>query len=236
MERYVLTVDSACIIPVFFREHGCSCREHRLCPTSLRKQGQCSQQFILADSGPLLNVKVHQQAIEPVPETGTKSIEVPRMVPIQRFGIESAKPVPLKGPEARMTRDDLDIRLWLRKIVVRSSVPGGAACDLLKPQVFVQFDRAWVIFTNVKPDGRRIPGAGLLHDAFGERFSNSASTEIGVGRHVRNEVDTFAMIAEGDQAGVAHNTTLLLPNITRERQGRSLGHVRGPVQKAVITA
>src|SRR5829696_2138915 len=126
------------------------------------------------------------------------------MVPIQGLGIEATKPVPLKRPEARMTRDDLDIRLRLRKIVIRGGVPGGAACNLLKTQVFVQFDRAWVIFTNMKPNSRCISGTGLLHYPFSERSSNSTTTEIGVGRHVRNEIDTFAMIAEGDQTGVAH--------------------------------
>jgi hypothetical protein len=61
-------------------------------------------------------------------------------------------------------------------------------------------------------------------------------TVIGMCCYVGDEVDAFTVIAKRDQAGIAHDASILLPDKAHHRQGRALAHARCPVQKAVIMA
>src|SRR3990172_1078118 len=156
------------------------------------------------------------------------------MVPVQGIGIEGAKPILLNGPEARTAPHDLNIVIEPVEEWIGLRAPGGAAGDFAKSQVLVKFDCPGVVITHVEPERRRFFVAGLFHHAFGKGTPNPASTVIGMCCRVRDEINAFALVSKRDQAGIADDASILLPYVTRERQGRGFRHVRSPAQEAIV--
>ena len=86
----------------------------------------------------------------------------------------------------------------------------------------------------MQPDGRGIFFVGMLQGSLREDARNAAPAGIGMHRHIRNEINAFALVTKRDQAGIANDPVLLLPHIARERQGRGISHVICPAQKLIV--
>ena len=76
----------------------------------------------------------------------------------------------------------------------------------------------------------------MLDGTFGQGARNAASSEVGVGGHVGDQVQPLAVMAEWHQAGVADDAIVFLPDVARQRQGCALGHLGGPMQEALVAS
>src|SRR6266496_6308728 len=121
-------------------------------------------------------------------------------------------------------------------MMIRDAIPGCAAGDFLESQALIELDRARIIIAYMQPDRRSILGTSLVHRAFGERPSNAAATIVGMCCHVRDQIDASAAIAKRDQAGIANDTTILLPDISHHWQRGGFVQVRCPTEETVIVA
>lgn len=110
--------------------------------------------------------------------------------------------------------------------------PRGPTRDFHKPQIFVEFYRPGIIVAYMQPDGGCVFFVGVCQGAFCEGAGDAASPVVGVGRHVCNEMDAFAAIAEWDQTGITDYLFVLLPDVACQRQGGGICHAIGPTQKA----
>lgn len=150
-------------------------------------------------------------------------------------GVEAAQPVLLLGPEVRMSGDDLNISIGLGGVHIRVGLPVGTAGNFLKAEIGIEFDGAGVVIADMQPDGGGLFTAGMLHGTLGEDAPNAAPPMIGVGCDVGNEIDALTFIAKGNEAGVADDLVVFLPDVAGQRQGCSLCHVVCPIQEFVIT-
>ncbi len=114
--------------------------------------------------------------------------------------------------------------------------PGGTAGDLLKSEFLIKMDGARVVVTDVKPEGGCPFGAGMVNGALGEDTRDAVAAMVGMYGDVGDQVDAFAPVTEWDEAGIAYDLVVLLPDKAREWQGCGLGHVVRPMQEAVVTA
>src|SRR6266511_3988033 len=100
------------------------------------------------------------------------------MVPVQGIGIETSKPSLLNGPEARITRHDLNITIRPGQERIGLRAPGGAAGDLTKSQVLIELDRARIVITDMEPDCRGFFVVGLFHHTFSQSTPTAVAAAI----------------------------------------------------------
>src|SRR5687768_11237042 len=112
-----------------------------------------------------------------------------------------------------MPRYDLDLVLGDGESMVRAALPGGATGDLLEAQILIKLDRTRIIVADVQPDRGGLFVTSLLHHPFGQGAPEAAPPIIGMGRYVRDQVDSFTFVAKRDQAGVADYAPILLPDV-----------------------
>ena len=77
---------------------------------------------------------------------------------------------------------------------------------------------------------------GMLHNLFGQRAGDALSAVIRVRGDVGDQVDAFAFVTEGHQAGIADDAPVLFPNETGEWHGCALNSVGGPAHERGVTA
>src|SRR5262245_1098670 len=99
-------------------------------------------------------------------------------------------------------------------------LPGGSAGNVLKPEILIQLDGPRVVVTDVEPDGDCILSTSMFHSAPGKDSGNSAAPMVGMSGNVGDEVDTFAIVTERDEAGIADDLMILIPHVASERQRR----------------
>jgi len=76
----------------------------------------------------------------------------------------------------------------------------------------------------------------MLHGAFGKFARNAPATIIGVCGYIGNEINALIFMPKWNQAGIADDPTVFIPNITGQRQGCGLGGAVGPLDERIIVA
>ena len=193
-----------------------------------RGPGENRLELVAAQGGPLSQVHVHEEQVEPVPQAGRQAVEVPAAVPGQFVGMQARQPVALGRPEARRPRGD-------GESIVRGGIgrqvggqPGCAAGAFAESDVGIQVEGVGVVVADVEPEFVCAARAGVIHGSFGQGAGDAAVTVFGVDGHVGEHGDFAPAMTEADQAGVADNFAVRLPDVAGERCGRGVFHGAHP--------
>ena len=134
-------------------------------------------------------------------------------------------------PIARVFAGYRDIRMQERCVEIGIRLPRGAPGALHKPKLGIQFDRRGVIVADMQPDVPYFFIMRVFNGAFGKGACNSMTAIVRVNRDIGDQINALIFISKWDQARVADDPSVLLPDITRQRQGSGLG---GAVRPLVV--
>lgn len=182
----------------------------------------------------MLDVEIHEKQVEPVDETRLQGVNVPVAVPGQRVGIEARQPGELSRPVLRMSAGDGDIRIRRFGVEVGDCLPGGASGVFDKAEGFVEADGFEVVAADVQPDVLHVLFAGVMHGALGEGAGDAFAAVIGVDGDVGDQVEALFVLPKGDEAGVADDAPVLLPDVAGEGQAGAVCDSVGPFEEGAV--
>jgi dTMP kinase len=87
----------------------------------------------------------------------------------------------------------------------------------------------------MQPDVVYIFFMHMLYGAFGEGAGNSFAAVIGVDGNVGDEIEAFLALPKRDQAGIADDAPVFLPDVTGEGQAGTICHAVRPFEKGAVT-
>src|SRR5512146_2035001 len=128
------------------------------------------------------------------------------------------QPLFLDGPIPGMAPGDQE-GSSSRAVPVWSGLPGGATDDLLKSKLGVESDRPRVVIAHVKPRLAGVAGAGVVDGRDGQRPADTFAPVVGVGGHVGDQIDLPVLITMRNEADIADDLPVFLPNVTGKGHG-----------------